>query len=151
VRRLSTGTALRTKARRPFWLWIFALWLLGLGIASIWRSALLWRMRILLTELDGRLSPAGLRLFVILYLLCGVGLVVSAVALWWRRDWGRRCAQVFLGCYMVGVQAYVWLAVQSGLLWERRWVSLALAALGMAIGMGALSWRVSRGWLGLSS
>ena len=149
--RLGAGATPRTRARRPFWLWVFALWLLGLGIASIWRSVILWRMRILLSELDGRLSPAGLGLFVSLYMLCGLGLAVSAVALWWRWDWARRCAQVFVGCYMIGVQAYVWLAVQSGLLWERRWVSLALAIFGLAIGIGAPSWRVSRRWLGLSS
>ena len=148
--RLSAGTALRVRTRRPFWLWVFALWLLGLGIASIWRSLILWRVRSLLTELEGRLSPAGLGLFVSLFVVCGLGLVVSAMALWWRPDWARRYAQVFVGCYMIGVQAYVWLAVQSGLLWERRWVSLALAVLGLAIGIGALSWRVSRRWLGLS-
>ena len=138
----------RNKRRRPFWLWVFALWLLGLGIASIWRGVVLWRVRILLTELGSRLSPTGLALFVSLFMLCGLGLDVSAVAWWWRWGWARRCAQAFIGYYLIGVQAYVWLAVQSGLLWERRWVSLALAALGMTMGVGALSWRVSRRWLG---
>lgn len=147
--RLRASAAIRLRTRRSFWLWVCALWLLSLGIASVWRGVVLWQMRTLLAELQGRLSPAGLWFFTSLFLFCGLGLGVSAVALWLRRGWATWCAPAFIGCYMVAVQTYVWLAVQSGLLWERRWVSLTLSILGLVLGIGALSWRVSRRWLGL--
>ena len=147
--RLGAGTGRRHRRRRPFWLWVFATWLLGLGIASVWRALVLWQVRALLAELGSQLSPIGLTLFVILFVLCGLGLGVSAVGLWWCKDWARRCAQVLVCCYMIAVQAYIWLAAQSGLLLARRWVSLVLAVIGMTIGVGALSWRTSRRWLGL--
>ena len=91
----------------------------------------------------------GLILFVILYVLGGVALIVSAVGLWQRRAWARHLARISIVCYLTVVQAYTWLFVRTGLLWERRWVALLLALGAIGLALGALTWRRSRQWLGL--
>lgn len=137
------------KARRPFWLWVLALSVLGVGIVSEWRGIVLWGERDVLFERGSSLSPTALTTFAFAYGLGGLCLVASAVGLWWRRDWARQVARVCLPAYLVAAQAYLWLFVRTGLLWERRWVSLASAILGAGIGVGALTWSRSRQWLGL--
>jgi hypothetical protein len=121
-----------------------------MGIVSGWRGLVLWNERLVLFERGSSLSPLALAAFVLIYALCGVGLVVSAVGLWWRRNWARRGARIFLVAYLVFAQGYLWLFVRTGLMWERRWVSLASAVLGIGIVVGALTWPRSRQWLGLN-
>ena len=139
----------RTGCRRPLQLTLFVLWLLGLAAASLWRGLTLWRTRALLAELGSPLSPPWLVLFVVLSMLVGVGLVLSAWGLWQRREWGRLSARATIVLYMALVQSYTWLFVRSGLLWERRWVSLILALGTVGISFGILTWHRSRRWLGL--
>jgi hypothetical protein len=137
------------KGHRPLVLWMFALWTLGLGIIGVWRSVVLWRERAILYERGSSLSPAMLTLFVALFGLCGLGLVASAVGLWLRHDWARHVARASIPAYAALAQAYTWLFTQSGLMRERRWVSLVGAILGIGIGIGALTWVRSRQWLTL--
>ena len=101
--------ACRTGCRRPWLLVLFVLWLLALAAASVWRGVALWRTRTLLAELGSSLSPPLLVLFVVLSVLVGIGLAVSAWGLWQRREWGRLCARVLIVAYFVLVQAYIWL------------------------------------------
>ena len=139
----------RAGSRRPLLLWILSLWLLALATASLWRGVTLWRTRALLAELACSLSPALLVLLVMLSMLVGVGLAVSAWGLWRQREWGRLSARATIVVYFVLVQAYTWLFVRSGLLWERRWASLVLALGTVGISSGILTWHRSRRWLGL--
>jgi hypothetical protein len=144
----------RPASRRPLLLWLFVFWLLALGVTSLWRGLTLWQTRALLAELQSTLSPPMLILFVILYVLCGAGLVVSALGLWQRRE-GRatidstRPARALIVGYFAIAQAYTWLFVHTGLLWERRWVTLILSLAAVGLGAGALTWHKSREWLGL--
>jgi hypothetical protein len=137
------------KMHHSFWLWVFALWVLGLGIISGWRGLVLWQARALLAELGSTLSPAILVLSVVLFTLCALGLIASALGLWWRRKWGRRLARAFIPVYFTVIQSYTWLFVRAGLMWERRWISLILATLAVGIGVSALTWHKSRKWLNL--
>jgi len=147
--RALTRLTSRPATRRPLLLWLLVFWLLALGVTSIWRGLTLWQTRALLAELQSTLSPPILILFVILYVLCGAGLVASALGLWLRRLWGRLAARATIIVYYAIVQAYTWLFVRSGLLWERRWVSLILALAAVGLCVGALTWHSSRQWLGL--
>ena len=150
----STGSS-RRGSRRSLLLRLFVLWLAGLAAASFWRAATLWQARALLAELGSTLCPpttepcVGLIAFVTLYLLGGTALVVSAFGLWRRQQWARHLARTSIVCYLAIVQAYTWLFVRTGLLWERRWVALFLALGATCIALGALTWRRSRQWLGL--
>jgi len=137
------------KRQRNYVRWVFLFWLLTSATISLWRGLVLWRTRALLAEIGSKLSPAMLVLFAVLSVLCGIALGVSALGLWRRREWGRISARVALPGYYVIVQAYIWLFVQSGLMWQRRWVSLVLAICAVGIGVGALSWHKPRRWLGL--
>jgi len=137
------------KRRRPFWLWALALWMLALAVISASRGLVLWSKRSLLAELESVLSSPALAVFVALFVLCGLGLGTSALGLWWRRDWGRSSARACIPLYFVIIQAYTWLFARSGLMWERRRISLILAICAVVIGVGALSWHRSRRWLGL--
>jgi hypothetical protein len=103
----------------------------------------------LLAELESSLSPPLLVLFVALSVLVGIGLVVSAWGLWQRREWGRLSARATIVAYFVLVQTYIWQFVRSGLFWERRWASLALALGAVGISFGILTWPRSRRWLSL--
>ena len=109
----------------------------------------MWQTRALLAEVESALSPPALILFVALYTLCGAGLVASALGLWLRRPRGRLTARATIVVYYAIVQAYTWLFVRSGLLWERRWIALILALAAVGLCIGALTWRRSREWLGL--
>ena len=120
-----------------------------MGIVSGWRGFVLWGERQVLFERGSSLSPPALTVFTLIYTLCGVGLVAAAAGLWWRRSWARQVARGCLVAYLVTAQAYLWLWVRTGLMWERRWVSLASAILGVGLGVGALTWPRSRQWLGL--
>jgi hypothetical protein len=109
----------------------------------------LWGERDVLFERGSSLSPAALTTFVCWWTLCGLALVTAAAGLWWRREWARQVTRLCIPAYIVAAQAYLWLFVRSGLMWERRWVSLASGILGIGIGIGALTWPRSRQWLGL--
>jgi hypothetical protein len=89
-----------------------------------------------------------LALVVGMSIVCALGLGIGIVGLWRRRKWGWISALVFIPLYFAVVQAYTWLFVQSGLLWERRWVSLAVAILSVGVAVPALMGRASRRWLG---
>jgi hypothetical protein len=125
-------------------------WLLALGVISVWRAVVLWDVRVLLAELESRLSPALLHLFVGIGVACGIGLLASACGLWLRREWGRLAACVFVPCAYVNTQLYIWGFARSGLLWRRRWVMLVVAVCASAGTVAALTWHRSRKWLGLS-
>jgi hypothetical protein len=130
-------------------LWLFVFWLLLWASTAFWRAATLWQTRELLLELDSTLSAPALTFFVVLYTLSGATLIVATVGLWLKKNWGRVSSQVVIVLYTVIVQAYTWLFVRTGLLWERRWIALVLA-LGTAGGaVSLLGWRRSRRWLGL--
>jgi hypothetical protein len=137
------------KTRRPIWLWAFALCVLGLGSAGVWRGAVLWRSRAILFERGSSLSPAALGLFCLLFVLCGGALFASAVGLWFRRPWAIAATRALVPSYALVAQVYLWLWVRSGLMWERRWISTIGALLGAGLSVGALSWSTSRRWLGL--
>jgi hypothetical protein len=138
-----------SRFRRPLLLWLLVLWLLALAAASFWRATTLWQMRALLVELESTMSAPMITIFVILYALCGVALIASGVGLWQRSNWGRVSARAWIVLYMVIVQAYTWLFVRTGLLWERRWIALALAILTSIVSIALLTWHKSRDWLGL--
>jgi hypothetical protein len=137
------------RMRRSVLLWAFAVSVLGLGIASGWRGIVLWRERALLYTLGSSLTPVALTVYVTLFLLCGVGLAVAALGLWWRRNGARWVAQACILLYAVTSQVYSWRYVRSGLMLERRWVSLAGTVFLAGLGVGALTWYRSRKWLGL--
>lgn len=145
----------RSGTRRPPLLWLCVLWLTLLASAGFWRAATLWQARTLLAELGSTLCPpttgtcVGLIAFVALYLLGGTALIVSALGLWRRQGWARHMALASIVCYLTIVQAYTWLFVRTGLLWERRWVALFLALGTTGLALGALTWRRSRQWLRL--
>jgi hypothetical protein len=138
------------KRRRIHYLrWALALWTLSLGVVDAWRGAIWWGQRALLAELESRLSPSLLALFVVWSLVCAGGLVASAWGLMRGREWGRLWARVLVPLHLGLFQAYVWLFARSGLLWARRWVSLLGAIVAAGLVVGALTWRRSREWLGL--
>ena len=139
------------KRRRPFWLWLFSLWTLGLGVVSLWRGLVLWQERRLLLGLGSSFSSLPLALFVALWLLCGGGLIVSALGLWLRRAWARHVARIGIVLSVLIFQAYLWLFVRSGLMRQRRPVLLVVGLLSVVIGLGALTWPRSRQWLGLDA
>ncbi len=111
------------------------LWMWWLGGVGIWRGWTLWQERRLLFELDSALVPATLVVFVALSILVGLALWASVIGLWRRYGWARRAARVAIPVYFVLIQTYTWLFVRSGLMWQRRWVSLALAFLGVSIAL----------------
>jgi hypothetical protein len=137
------------KRRRPFWVWLFSLWVLGLGVANLWRALVLWGERSLLWKLGSSFSPLTLALFVVLWLVDGGGLTVSAVGLWLRRNWARHVARIGIALSVLIFQAYLWLFVRSGLMRQRRPVLLALGLLTLVVGVGTLTWSRSRQRLGL--
>jgi hypothetical protein len=137
------------KRRRPLLLWGLVLGVLALAIVSMWRGWVLWNERVLLAELESTLSPSTLTLFVVLFALCGLGLGISALGLWWRRAWARSWARACVPFYYLVAQVYTWLFVRSGLMWERRWVALIVAICIVGLGTSVLSWHRSRQWLGL--
>jgi hypothetical protein len=140
-----------SRSRRPLLLWLLVLWFAALAAASFWRATTLWQTKSLLVELGSTLSAPAVTLLVILYAFCGVALAIAAWGLWQRRDWGRVTARAMIVFYMIVVQAYTWLYVRTGLLWERRWVALGLALLTCSIVGGTLTWQKTRQWLGLRS
>jgi hypothetical protein len=139
----------KSQSRRPLLLWLFVLWLLVLAATAFWRAATLWQARDLLVALDSTLSAPSITLFVTLYVLSGGTLIASIVGLWQRQKWGRISARAIIVLYMVLVQAYTWLYVRTGLLWERRWVALGVAIGAVGIAVGLLSWRKSWQRLGI--
>lgn len=141
----------KTAVRRPIWLKLFVLWTLGLGIIGAWRGAVLWRERNLLFELGSTLSPLALTLFVALSLIVGAALIASALGLWLKKEWARQSARIAIPAHLILVQAYTWLWVRSGLMWERRWTALILAALGIMISVGTLTWKKTIKWLALTN
>ena len=145
--RLMRGSIARS--RRPLMLWLLVLWLVALAAASFWRATTLGQARALLVALGSTLSVPMVTGFVTLYALCGAALVASAYGLWRRQEWGRVSARALVVLYTLIVQAYTWLFVRTGLLWERRWIVLGLALGAAAIGIGLLTWRRSRQCLGL--
>ncbi len=136
-------------AHRSTWLWALVLWVLGLGVMAAWRGIVLWQERVMLFELGSSLSPASVALFVALFVICGCGLIVSALGLLWQHDWARHSARAGILLQAVTSQAYTWLFVRSGLMLERRWVALAGSVLVVGLGVGALTWHRSRTWIGL--
>lgn len=139
----------RVKRRHSFGGQVFVLWVLGLGMIDVWRGWVLWDERVLLFELGSTLSPFTLTFFVTLFMSTGLALIVAAAGLWWRRKWAARYTCVVIPLYFVLIQFYTWLFVRTGLMWQRRWVSLLLALLGIAIGVGVLVWSKTRRRLGI--
>jgi hypothetical protein len=137
--------------RRPFWLWLFSLWILSLGIANLWRALVLWHERDLLFELGSSFSPLTLVLFVVLWSLDGGSLALSAVGLWLRQTWARHVARIGIALSVLIFQAYLWRFVQSGLMRQRRPVLLIAGLFTLLVGSGALTWSRSRRWLGLGN
>ena len=137
------------KRRRPFWLWFCSLWALGLGVVSLWRGLVLWQERRLLLGLGSSFSSLSLALFVALWLLCGGGLIVSALGLRLRRPWARHVARIGIVLSVLIFQAYLWLFVRTGLMRQRRPVLLIVGLLTIVTGLGALTCPRSRQWLGL--
>jgi len=135
--------------RRSLGLWLFSLWVLGLGIVSLWRALVLWQEWRLLSMLSSSFSPLSLALFAVLWLSSGGSLVVSAIGLWLRLTWARRVARIGIVLSVLIFQTYLWLFVRSGLMRQRRPVLLIVGLLTIAIGLGALVWPRSRQWLGL--
>lgn len=134
---------------RPLGLGVLVLWLLMLATISTWRGVELWRQGALIHELGSTLSPPVLALFVAFYIGCGTAMAASALGLWWRRVWAVRSARLLIPLYVGVGQAYTWLFVRSGLMWERRWGSLVLGLGAAVIAVGVTTWRRSRRWLGL--
>ena len=137
------------RPRRPLLLWLSALWLLGLGIADLWRASTLWQTRRLLAQLGSTLSPLAAMLLTLGWTLFGAGLSVAAVGLWLRREWARHAARAAIVAHFGLIQLYTWTFVRTGLLWERRWSTGIGAVLATAVGLTVLTWSRSRRWLGL--
>lgn len=137
------------KRRRPFRLWLFLLWVLGLGIANLWRALVLWRERSLLFQLGSSFSPLTLSLFAVLWLADGGSLTLSVAGLWLRQSWARYVARIGIVLSVLIFQAYLWLFVRSGLMRQRRPVLLVVGLATLVVGLGALTWPRSRRWLGL--
>jgi hypothetical protein len=137
------------RSKRPLLLWLSALWLLCLGAIDLWRSVTLWQTRLLLFELGSTLSPAAIALLTAGWAICGVSLAAAAVGLWLRQAWARHLARIAIIVHFCLVQVYTWVFVRTGLLWERRWSTLALGILAAALVLIALTWSRSRRWLGL--
>jgi len=115
----------------------------------VWRSVTLWQTRRLLVELGSTLSPFGSGLLAFGWTLCGAGLFAAAVGLWLRQEWARHIARLALIIHFCLIQVYTWAFVRTGLLWERRWSTLALGILATGFSVTALTWCRSRRWLGL--
>jgi hypothetical protein len=139
------------KRRRSLRWWLFSLWVLGLGIVSLWRGFVLWQGRRLLLASDSSFTPMSLVLFVALWSLCGIGLVSSVIGLWLRQTWARDVARIGVVLSVLIFQTYLWFFVRSGLMRQRRPVLLIVGLLTIVIGLGALTWPRSRHWLGLDS
>lgn len=139
----------RLNPRRSFLLKAFIAWEVILGSIGVWRGLVLWAERQLLLELGSTFLPMALAIFVTCSILTGFALLAAAWGLWWRREWARRLAQSAIPAYFVLAQVYTWLFVRSGLMWERRWVSLGLALLGVGTSFVLLTWPKPRKWLGL--
>jgi hypothetical protein len=139
------------KRQRPLLLWAGALWLLALASIDLWRSVTLWQTRTLLIELGSSLSSLSSVLLVAGWALCAAGLILAAFALWLRREWARHVARAAVVVHYLFIQAYVWLFVRTGLLWERRWSALIVAVLATTLSLVALTWPRSRRWLSLPS
>ncbi len=131
------------KHRRPLWMWAFVLWLFLLATISFWRGATFWHYRLLFGELKSTVSPGMAVVFALLFTMYGAGLLISAVGLLWHRPGVRWLARATLPLYLATVQAYQWGFVRTGLLWERRWVSLAMSLTALVVGMVVLCWNVS--------
>jgi len=140
---------IQVKRRHSFAAQVFVLWVLGLGGIDVWRGSVLWRERVLLFELGGTLSPFLLALLVVLFVSAGLALIVAAAGLWWRCNWAARYARIVIPLYFVLIQSYTWLFVRTGLMWQRRWVSLLMALLGISVGVGAMTWAKTRQWMGI--
>ncbi|MBN1640606.1 MAG: hypothetical protein JXA09_05160 [Anaerolineae bacterium] len=137
------------RRRRSQWLWIAVGWFAILGVSAAWRGLALWGERALLYELGSSLSPLALTVYAAIFVGCGLGLVVAAAGLWFRRDWSRHVAWACLAGYLAASQSYTWLYVRSGLTWERRWVALTGAVLALAVSVVAMTCSRPRAWLGL--
>ena len=137
------------KRRRSLWLWLFALWILGMGIVNLWRGVVLWQERRLLLALDSSFTPLSLALFVGLWFVCGTGLVGAAIGLWLGQGWARHVARIGVVLSVLIFQTYLWFLVRSGLMRQRRPVLLIVGLLTVVAGVGALTWRRSRYRLGL--
>jgi hypothetical protein len=137
------------KRRRSPWLWLFSLWVLGLGIADLWRGVVLWQERRLLLALDSSLAPLWLALFVVLWFGCGIGLVGATVGMWLWQAWARHVARIGIVLSVLIFQTYLWFFIRSGLMRQRRPLLLIVGLLTIAIGNGALTWPRSRRELGL--
>lgn len=137
------------KRRRSLWLWLFSLWVLGLGIANLWRGVVLWQGRRLLLALDTSFAPGSLALFVALWFVCGISLSSAAVGMWLWQAWARRVARIGIVLSVLIFQTYLWFFVRSGLMQQRRPLLLVAGLFTIAIGFGALTWPVSRHRLGL--
>jgi hypothetical protein len=124
-------------------------WLLGLGAIDLWKSITLWQTRRLLAELGSTLSPTVSMLLAVSWTLVGAALIAAALGLWLRREWARHVARAAIVAHYLLGQVYTWGFVQTGLLWERRWVNLILAILATGLSLAALTWTRSRRWLGL--
>ena len=120
-----------------------------MGLGGIWRSLVIWRERHLLYELGSSLQPFSLSLTVALGLIVGSTLLVTTVGLWLKKEWSRRLARIAIPTYLLLGQAYIWLFVRSGLMWERRWMALVLSMSGVALGIVLPTWSTTRRWLGL--
>lgn len=137
------------KRRRSLWLWLFSLWLVGLGIVSFWRGLVLWQERRLLFALDSSFTPPSLVLFVALWFVAAIGLSASAIGLWLQQIWARHIARIGIVLSVLIFQVYLWFFVRSGLMQQRRPVLLVLGLLTIVVGVEALTWSRSRHWLGL--
>jgi len=126
------------------------LWIATLGGMSAVRALVLWHTRALLAQLESSLTLSALAVYVALLLCCAVALLVSSMGIALRRRWGRIVGCASIVGYYVLAQGYVWFFVQSGLMWERRWVSLIVSVLATGLSVTTLSWRVPRRWLGFS-
>ena len=141
-----TGTKTR---KRTIWLWGFTGWVLALGAIGLWRGAVLWQERTLLSELESRLSPGEMVALVGAFALCGAGLVVSAIGLVFRQGWARTTTRIAIPLHVGVFQVYSWGFVHSGLMLERRWVALLSSVAAVLIGITALTWKRTRTWIGL--
>jgi hypothetical protein len=141
----------RTKARskRPLFLWLSTLWLLGLGGADLWRSITLWQTRNLLATLGSTLTSFASAFLAFGWVLSASALLASAGGLWFRCEWARHTGRAAIVAHFCLIQVYTWAFVRTGLLWERRWSTLALGLLATGLSLTALTWSVSRRWLGL--